>query len=529
VQKVMIVDDEVIFRDYLRSVLDWEALGFTISSEAKNGVEALELAAHQLPDIALVDITMPFMDGLQLAEKFKELYPAISIVLITGHNEFEYARRALKIGVEDYILKPFSKDELLLTLVKLRREHQKAQEDKLTLRENLEHMKESFLGQLISREYTLSAEETSKRLQQFGIYLGDDYYIVACIEIDQMDQKWSKASDRILMKYAVTNVLNEAMEESGNHHIFNGPEGRIICLVQHSGNQSDETPSLEGYIKLCSLIKKYLKFTITVGVGLSKHGIKGIAASYAEALEALQNKFVLGNDRVISYGDQFTEHNNQPFYPTEVNEELLVLLRLNNWGKIEQRLEDVFQTIHERRLSIDYVYVICMGLVSVNLSYFEESGHPIEDCFGDQFFPYNEIRKFESAEQTFFWIKELFHKAVMYNSKHKHTRSSIIARSAKAYLEENYAEPGLQLEQVAQHIFINASYLRAVFKKEIGITVSDYLTQYRMQQAKLLLGNNSMRLADVAEKVGYSDSGYFSKSFKKFYGYSPSEYEKSRQ
>jgi two-component system response regulator YesN len=528
-QKVMIVDDELIFRDYLRTVLDWETLGFTISKEARNGVEALELIHEDCPDIALIDITMPFMDGLELSEKLKEQYPEVSIVLITGHNEFEYARKALKLGVEDYILKPFSKDELLLTLVKLRQQYQKAQEDKLTLRENTELMKESFLGQLISREYALSEEETIRRLQQLGIQAEPGFYVIACVEIDHMDRKWGKASDRLLMKYAVTNVLNEAMEESGNHLIFNGPEGRILCLVRHQGEQGDELPSLEGYKKLCFLIKKYLKFTITVGVGRSKEGIKGVHASYGEALEALQNKFVLGHDRVIAYGEQLPNSVNEPFYPTEANEELLVLLRLNSWEQLERKLDDLFQTIRERRLSIDYIYVICMGLISVNLSYFEESGHPIADCFGEQFYPYNEIRKFESAELTFDWIKELFHKAVVYNSKHRNTRSSKIAKSAKAYIEQNYADPSLQLEQIAQHVFINASYLRAVFKKEIGITVSDYLTQYRMQQARELLGRNTVRLTDIAEKVGYNDPGYFSKSFKKFYGYSPSEYEKSRQ
>lgn len=528
-QKVMIVDDEVIFRDYLRSVLDWETLGFTISQEAKNGLEALELAAAAIPDIALVDITMPFMDGLQLTEKLKELYPMISIVLITGHNEFKYARRALKLGVEDYILKPFSKDELLLTLVKLRQQHQKTQEEKLTLQENTELMKESFLSQLISREYAVSDEETTKRLRQFGIQADNGFYVVACIEIDHMDRKWSKASDRLLMKYAVTNVLNEAMEESENHLIFNGSEGRIICLMSHHGKHSDEAAPLEGFKKLCFLIKKYLKFTITIGVGRSKEGYKGISASYGEALEALQNKFVLGHDRVIAYGEQLPDSGNQPFYPTEANEELLVLLRLNSWEQIEQKLDEIFHSIRVRKLTIDYIYVICMGLVSLNLSYFEESGHPIEDCFGEQFYPYYEIRRFESAEMTFNWIKELFRKAVKYNSKHRNTRSSKIAKAAKLYIEEHYADPGVQLEHIAQHVFINASYLRAVFKKEVGITVNDYLMQYRMQQARELLGRSSVKLTDIAEKVGYNDPGYFSKSFKKFYGYSPSEYEKSRQ
>jgi two-component system response regulator YesN len=526
-QKVMIVDDEIIFRDYLRGVLDWETLGFELTVEARNGLEALEICMKYPVDIALIDITMPFMDGLELTERLRDLYPEMSIVLITGHNEFEYARRALKLGAEDYILKPFSKDELMLTLLKIQKEHQKVQVENLTLKENNRMMKESLLNQIISNEYNLTDEDATKRLSHFNIEFKNPCFIVACIEIDHLDRKWGKVSERLLMKYAVTNILNEALEESWNHNIFNGPEGRIVCLVEHRNSLTDITPSLEGYKKLGALIKKHLNFTITVGVGRSKEGFKGISSSYKEALEALQNKFVLGHDRVIDYGSTLTDGGKQAFYPKEVNEELLIELRMRNSERVQQILDDAFKSIRERQLSIDYVYVICMGLIAVNLSYITEAGHPIEDCFGENFFPYSEIRKFESADMTFEWIKQLFHKAIQYTGQYKNTRASKIAQSAKLYIEQGYSDPDLQLEHVANHVFINASYLRAVFKKEFGLTLSDYVTQYRMKKAKELLGRGTMRLSDIAERVGYSDASYFSKSFKKYYGYSPSEYEKS--
>ncbi|MCL6601600.1 MAG: response regulator [Paenibacillus sp.] len=527
-QKVMIVDDEVIFRDYLRGALDWETLGFELVIEAKNGIEALKLCMEQPVDIALIDITMPFMDGLELTEKLKDQYPEMNVVLITGHNEFDYARRALKLGVEDYILKPFSKDELMLTLLKLQSAYRKVQVENLTLKENNRMMKESFLNQLISNEYNLTDADVYKRLSQYEIHIHNPCFIVACIEIDHIDRKWEKVSERLLMKYAVTNILNEALDESWNHDIFNGPEGRIVCLVEHTNSLTDVTPSLEGYKKLGSLIKKHLNFTITIGVGRSKEGFKGISSSYNEALEALQNKFVLGHDRVIAYSATLTETGKQAFYPIEVNEELLIGLRMRNAERVQQILDGVFESTRERRLSIDYVYVICMGLIAVNLSYITEAGHPIEDCFGENFFPYSEIRKFESAEMTFEWIKQLFHRSIQYTGQYKNTRASKIAQSAKTYIEQSYANSDLQLEHVAQHVFINASYLRALYKKEFGMTVSDYVTQYRMMKAKELLGRGGIRLSDIAEMVGYSDASYFSKSFKKFYGYSPSEYEKSR-
>ncbi|OCT15638.1 hypothetical protein A8709_16375 [Paenibacillus pectinilyticus] len=527
-QKILIVDDESIFREYLRTALDWEAYGFELCAEAKNGIEALEQVEVHRPDIALVDITMPFMDGLSLTEHLKEHYPATSVVLITGHNEFDYARKALKLGVEDYILKPFSKDELVLTLLKLQKEHEKAREERSTLKENQQLMKESYLNHLLSSDYHQSPEETRLKLQQLGESFASSLFVVACIEIDHMDVKWNQVSERLLWKYAVTNILNEALEETGHHLIFNGPEGRIICLVEHQGGKELEVPALEGYEKLIFLIKKYLKFTITIGVGRSQSGYTGIRISYLEALEALQNKFVLGNDRVIAYGSSVLDSGKQALYPTEVNEELLVCLRMHNEGKVEEKLEEVFQSIREQRLSIEYTYVISMGLISVCLSYITEMGHPIEDCFGENFYPYSEIKRLGSIDSTSAWIKELFTKAIQYTSKHKKTRSSKIAQSAKDYIEGHYMDSELQLDQIAQQVFINPSYLRAVFKKEIGMTVTDYVTHVRMHRARELLGKGNIRLADIAEQIGVSDPSYFSKSFKKFFGYSPSEYENNR-
>ena len=117
--KIMIVDDMPIFREYLTSCIDWNAYGFELCCEAKNGKEALEKFEVFYPDIVLTDINMPHIDGLELAERLMESYPDVSVVLISGHSEFEYARQAIKIGVSDYIVKPFEKEELILTLLKL--------------------------------------------------------------------------------------------------------------------------------------------------------------------------------------------------------------------------------------------------------------------------------------------------------------------------------------------------------------------------------------------------------------------------
>lgn len=554
--QVLIADDEWMFREYLRTALDWELYGFRICGEAKNGEEALELAKITPPDIALVDITMPFMDGLELAERLKADYPDVSVVLITGHNEFDYARRALKIGVEDYILKPFSKDELTLTLLKLQEQHLKQREEQSTLQHHQQLMRESVLLRLVNGELVERNDGLRRLLASYQLTLDAPAYAVACIEIDEMDRKWSEVSERLLWKYAVTNILTEAMEESGGKPIvFNGPEGRIICLYgmleaservpgttrdseplqpsagtgKGNGNgngSSSPLPRLEPFEKLCMLIKRYLHFSITIGVGsIYGSSVAGIQSSYGEALTALQNKFVLGNDRVIAYGQQMSGGTGGAQYPPELGDELQLLLRAQDEVRMNAKLGELFNHIREQKLSIDYAYVICMSLVSVCLGYVTEAGHPIEDCFGEHFFPYKEIRGLTSIAQVESWMKALFDKAVQYTRRYKKTRSSIIAQSSKAFIEDRYGDPDLGVELVAQQAYINASYLRAVFKKEIGMTVTDYITHIRMNRAKELLGEGNRKLADIAEAIGYSDGSYFSKSFKKFFGWSPSEYE----
>jgi len=527
---VLIADDEAIFRDYLRQVIDWEHYGFQICGEAKNGGEALELARRQRPDLALVDINMPNMDGLELTAKLKQLYPGMDVVVITGHNEFEYARTAIRLDVEDYILKPFSKDELILTLLKCRQKHREALEARQTESADRQLMTESVLFRLITGETSETDEQLIRRLEQLGVSLREDRsYSVACLEIDHMERRWNEPAERQLWKYAVTNILAEAMEEEGNPPtIFNGPEGRIVCLrsVNVAGRTEGDFPGLEGYEKLIYYIRKYLKLTVTIGVGSCFVGLQGIRGSYDEARQALQYKFTLGDDRVIAFGQQEITEREGAVFPADTNDSLHYAMRMGDGEALDAKLEELFGTIRVRRQSLDMTYVACMGWISICLSHVTESGHPIEDCFGEHFFPYAEIRRLETVDTVKSWMKSLFLRAMDYVSKHKHTRSSSIARQARSYIEEQFHDPELSVEGVAGHVFINASYLRAVFKKAFGMTVGEYIIHIRMTRAKELIGGN-MRLSDIAEKVGFTDPGYFSKSFRKFFGMSPSEYENS--
>ncbi|MFC0211506.1 response regulator [Paenibacillus chartarius] len=523
--KIMVVDDEAIFREYLKSTIDWASYGFTIVCEARNGLEALEQAELHVPDIALIDINMPYMDGLELAGKLKEKDRDMGIVLITGHSEFEYARKAVRIGVDDYITKPFAKEELILTLLKLQEHILQAQGARSTVKTQQELFKEQLLVRLLSSEYGARVEPTREQLAYAGMQPYSGRFKTAVIEIDNMDQRWDEVGERHLWRFAVSNVLGDIVESPGNHWTVLGPEGRIVSVVEFADTSSEREFDLAAYDKLCVMVKKYLKFTITVGIGATHTGYAGIQMSYKEALLALQNKFVLGGDRMLEYEKHREAGSNIGFYPTEIQEALLLGLRSHDEAKVQNGLEQVARYIREQRLSLDYAYVIYMGLISLCLSYVTEAGHHIGDVFGEGFAPYNEIRKQETLDDAYRWVNELYAKTVKATSSGRMTRARQIADAAKSYIETSFGNPELGVESVAQHLYINSSYLRSVFKKEAGTTVGDYIVGVRLQKAKELIRTGQIKLADIAEMVGYNDPGYFSKSFKKHFGMTPSEYE----
>ncbi len=526
---VLIADDEAVFRRYLRNAIDWEACGFKLAGEAKNGLDALEMARKNNPDIALVDINMPYMSGLSLSEKLKELFPEIVIVIITGHNEFEYAREAIKIGVVDYILKPFTEEELLVVLLKARGVLQKLSEKKSIAQTSTAAMKERFLNLLVSNEYSSDEEEIKRQFKFFGIDTHSLDFLVAAIEIDNMYQRWTDAAEISLWKYAVSNILGEIIQVEGNCILFNGPEGRIVAIIEFRDTSDITNFRFDDFQRSCSLVKKYVGFTITIGVGTILRGFTGIHSSYMQSLEALQNKAVVGNGKVIKYFDGESKSSNIGFYPSEVNEKLQMSLRLGNRDEIEEGLEEVFKYIREKNLSWDYTYAVLMGLVSICLSFITENGSDIEEVLGKRFSPYNEIRNSESFEASCKWIKVLFKKVVDYSTENKFTKSRKIVETVKEHIETNYGDNDLSVEKIARSLYINSSYLRKVFRKELNLTVSDYITNIRMQKAKELISKGNIRLANVSEKVGYCDASHFSKSFKKHFGMSPSEYENIRK
>lgn len=523
--QLMIVDDEPLFREFLLNFIPWEEYGFVIVAEAKNGLEALKLADEHQPDVVLTDINMPKMDGLEFANELLKVAPETAIVFITGHNEFDYARKAIRLGASDYILKPFEKEELILTLLKLKDNLYEA--NKQSLLETEEDT--SFIMPLLTSKIHSSNQSLQSKLKDYGFDNPSARYCVVCLDIDHLNYTISDQEEKMLWRFSVMNILKELLHEKedideNKCHVFYDYEGNITCVFENEEDEIRQTFN-DVFSHLLTAVNKYLDFTITIGISTVSEGLEGISSSYNEALSALHHKYLAQNSQIIYYIEMQDESKDFSFYNATFNENLLSSLRNKDIETIKKLLKDLYANIKDNHISYDFTRIIQMGVMSLLLSYITQSGKSTSIIFGSDFSPFITFDKADTLELQEDLVTLLFSKTVEYFTSHQPSRTQQVALQGKNYIDDNYANSSLNVQDIASAQYINQTYLRSMFKREYGLTISDYITKTRMEAAALLLKQKTHRLANIAETVGYNDSSYFSKCFKKYYGMSPSQYE----
>lgn len=516
------MDDRPLFLEYLRSTINWEGYGFEIVAEAKNGIEALEKINDYLPDVLITDINMPKMNGLDLSEKAKEKYPNMDIVLITGKSEFEMARRALKIGVSDYILKPFEKEELILTLLRLKGNITRSIEIKTNRDSEREIFFESFFRGIIYND-NLEEEYLKTKLEVFDVKIKKEEFVV--VVIDLLEE--SNNGDSAIWNQTAIEMINQMIEIEAYNVAFLDYEGKIISIVEVNENVDIDELN-DDYMKLHNLFKKHIGIDIVIGFGNVCHGFEGIRKSYKEARSALNFRFDPKFDKskpFIRFDEISNENKEYAFYSAQMNEEILKSLRNNNREEAIKLVNSILDEIYSRNLSREYSSIIFMGILSLVLSYITQSGNTVNEVLEDEIDKIVGMSNRRSRREQRDLIIEIISKTTDYFEKHKVSRSYRITKDGKKYIKEHFSENSLTVSSVASSLYINETYLRTMFKKETGMTVIEYISKVRIKKAKDLILENTYKLSDIAEMVGYYDAAYLSKTFKKYYGISPSKYK----
>ncbi|AJY76918.1 response regulator [Paenibacillus beijingensis] len=534
--RVLLADDEPDVRDGLLQEIDWTACGFTVVGTAENGQEATELAERLEPDAVVTDISMPFMDGLKLAEWLRERYPLVKIVILTGYDEFDYARQAVRLSVDDYLLKPFSAASLNELLCKLRGKMDRERAEREDVKQLKEHfhtslplLQATFLASLLYRKQSRAAVDA--RAAGYGLSLSGSGGWVSLISLHAMVQPDEAApayslrssEDLDLKLFAVMNIAEEIWGRLGLGYVFLHQDYVVLLSVNRDGREAWLWQTQQALESVLRNIEHYLRVPVTIGAGSIVSCISDLKVSYEDALLALDYRLVPGAGNLIFIED-VERGQAQKLRFDELKERSLV--RCLKVGTAEE-LREIIDTIF-REISGDHAYSdIQLYLIEVMTSVLktaEAADVNTDEIFGPGFPFYAEMFKFSGLPQAQLW----FHERCMMlmnriASKRQHNYKDIVEQ-AVAYIQQNYGDPDISIQKLISLLHISQGYFCGIFKKEVKMTFVQYLMQIRMEAAKELLRTTDLKAFEIAERVGFTEPNYFSYCFKKQIGVSPKEY-----
>ena len=533
--KVFLVEDEMVIRRGIKNSIDWEKEGYIFCGEASDGELAYPMIIKEKPDILITDIRMPFMDGLELCKLVKKELPNIKILILSGYDEFDYAKEAIRLGVTEYLLKPISSGKLLEALNGVSESIRREKEDKdlvrkymEEMRKNTEHEKQKFFEQMIAGNLSMAdALETGKK---YEMNLSAGMYNLLLFRFTLGEE--NRKSGELLgeAEYAIEK-LTERLE-----YVFEfqrGVEGWAFLLMADNEEQMSERVK-ELSKDLEEIMKNYSTIAYFGGIGQPVARLRELEESFREAERALAARFTMELNRIISVEDIRMAQNVDTLDDIEITsfgeiEKTRTMLEkfLNNGAEdeIDEFVDVYINELPEENLkSVLMRQYIIMDAYIVMMSFCEK----IEGIEGEMQAQSEELKNSMKTSQTLEEIKNyirmLLKKIIGVRDTISGRRYSDIIEIAKDQIRKTYMSDEISLNTIAAEVGMSPSYFSSIFSKEMGKTFVEYLTEIRMDRAKELLMCSSMKTSEIGYEVGYKDPHYFSYIFKKTQNCTPKEF-----
>jgi two-component system response regulator YesN len=534
--EILIVDDHTHLVDSLAIGLPWERMGITNVYKAYSGEEALELLNYRSVDIVVTDIHMNGMTGLELIARINEKWKNTKAVIITGYDEFQYAREAIQQQVSDYLLKPVSNEELEQTLRNLidriteeGNELLNQQKFVYRFRESLPKLREMFLFDLISgKNYPIS--DLKDKIQLYGLPFSiEKESILLCMRVEE-DYSNTDLYSLSLIEYAMYNIVEEVFMNKFNVMYCKDSHDYLIFMVQSNQlEQSDKDSSamIEDLARLSQhQIKLYLKSKVSIV--LSNWG-----AFPADILPMYHSALSIYTD-YIGYQTESFFHATQKKEISEIQplgelyrpQTLMELIDIEQWAAFEGKLNRIFEELEGAGSGArEYGFEIYVALLQAYSYYLHKKGKRVFEVFGRDIEKLLKMDASWSVGPLKEWAFGSYVQIKAYSdSRSDNIRMDLMER-IRRFIQENIKD--ITLQTVADHVNLHPVYVSNLFKLETGENFSNYVLRLRMEKAVQLLKHRDLKINQIALEVGYQKPQYFIKLFKTQYGMTPQEYKNS--
>lgn len=544
--KIFLAEDEVVVRETIKRMIPWEELGFELVGEAADGEMALPLLIRQQPDLLITDIKMPFMDGLTLARLAKKEIPGLKVVILSGYDDFNYAKQAIGIGVEDYLLKPITKNALIerLSEIRSRYEHEKTQKEyyEKFQREMQAYEKNSsrdFFEALVGG--SMDMMEVYKRAEKLGLDIVAEAYNVLIFTMN-CDEDFSRQRDEYSSWEAESLELLE--------NFFAGHSSAMLFrsnIFSYGVLLKGQRETIEENTRACvDEIRKILsrqdgRREWFLAVGQSVERLSQIQKSYHTASRAFSQRY-LYDENILYYdemetmehpGGQAETEDNAYLQKVDVNALNPAILQkfLSNGlqEETENFVKDYFYAIGQEPMEslVFRNYVILNVRFSV-ISFIKGLGcdtNEMESADTEEVL----AESGKNMESAIAYAKKMISQAIEIRDQNSGNKNRSILKTAVDFIDSHYMDEEISLNTVANVANVSSNHFSALFSQNMGQTFIEYLTSLRMNKAKELLRCTGMRSSEIAGEIGYKDAHYFSYLFKKTQDMTPSDYRKARE
>lgn len=514
--KLLVADDESTTRNGIIKHIKWKELGIDIVKEARDGIEAVKIAYDFEPDIIISDIRMPGLNGIEVATKLREKFANCKIIFLSGYSDKEYLKAAIKLSAVNYVEKP-------IDLIELKEAVQKAvnllKEDALnmTFSENINLIKQRLVENLIQSDVKIEEGYKLSSLIKSNI-LKKKSFSVAVINV--INQREDINLDKIINTEEFSDIVDKHFENVEHVTAFKDNKNFIIILSDDNEGEN-QIESLKKVLDLYIEEKRVTDIKFFYAVGKKFFGIEQIHKSYNSAVNIIKKMFFYGYERVVYSKDEF-----DGVYQIQENicEDFVKYIGDGNEKEAIFFIESLcFDIKNLNKTSVKDIKNMFLNLTLELIYEAERRGiYLSEEEQQENRYIWDLISRFNTLEELKEYIIDKISNTFRKFKELQNSCRSIF--EVKKSIRKNYADNELSVKSLAEEVFLTPTYLSALFKKETGQNISDYIVEVRIEKSKEFLKNNKLKLHEVARNVGYNDSNYYAKAFKKMEGVTPSEY-----
>ncbi len=532
--RVFLAADESIIRETLRDTVPWAQYGYTFAGEAGDGEMALPLIRQLKPDVLITDIRMPFMDGLALSELVRREFPEMKIIIISGYDDFEYARQAISIGVDQYLLKPITKKALL---------------------DVLEELKKKIEGERANRSYLAQFHQEAEEYEQYTRRVFFERVVAGQLSVQEIYESAAKLDIDLRAQCYTIAFFSVLPESSGSAEVYSEPGARLRdALLEHFLKYPEyillrwnlttyavllkgETARMEELARRCveTVRSQYAAYATEqnwyVAIGRPTQRLSTLPACFEEVSRLWAYRHILPQQHVLTADSVSfltgTGGGNSQLDRLDAGKVdpaiLLGVMQSASAQEIPSFTDEYIHSVEEALGSKPFCQYLMLSVRFTADRFAASLGVGRQEAFAP-LTCLDLVGRNVTAADLKSYFSAILLRMVELRDQASSSQCRQLLKQAMAYIDNHFTEESLSLNQVAQEVNISANYLSAVFSQEIGATFTEYVTGKRMDRAKELLRTTDKRSGEVAAAVGYKDPHYFSFLFKKTQGCTPRDY-----